>query len=227
MSSFHQKIKQRGLILTIETQFNRFVPSWLFRFSIGDVLDLDLDQMRFFDGSDPGDDLRFTCVEDEAKRTALRTFTWNSVPLETTRTDIGYAVTRRDEENFVGGVWAAKDNFLEPNLGFQVDLSNNQAWLYCAYVDERARGSGVYKRLMGFVADDLQQRQIDTLLVVIQPWNKPSMRVHGRFMRAKVGRIVVVRLLRCSFIFTTGSIDKSGTVTTNQSEAPIRTEVVL
>lgn len=222
MFSKLRKIRDRGIILTAEILFNRFVPESIFRFSVGDVLELDLPRMCENWKELQSTDFSATCVEDAEKRSELRRFTWNSVPLETTENDFGYAISRPGQNQPVlGGVWAGTESFIESSLGFQMVLEANQAWLYCAYVDENTRGLGIYKRLLSFVGSDVTARGFDRLLVVIQPWNKASMHVHQRFTRNKVGRICVLRLFRLSFVFCTGGLSKNKTVTTRQVSDPV------
>jgi GNAT superfamily N-acetyltransferase len=222
MISKLRKLRDRGIVLSLENLFNRFVPEWIFRFSVGDVLELELPQMCRNWADLQSADFTVKSVDDVQQRSDLRKFTWNAVPLETTENDFGYAITKAGENQpLLGGVWAGTESFIEANLGFRIMLEGNQAWLYCAYVDENARGLGVYKRLLSFVGSDLTTRGFARLFVVIQPWNQASMRVHQRFLRNKIGRICVLRLFRLSFIFCSSGLSKNGTVTTNQMIAPV------
>ncbi len=226
MISLVRKIRDRGAILSAEILFNRVVPAWLFRFSVGDLLELDLAQMRDSWHQLKSDDFVVSCVTDPQQRSELRKLTWNSVPLESTANDFGYSISKAGKsEPVIGGVWAARESFIEADLGFQIELQDHQAWLYCAYVDAGARGLGVYKRVLSFVGKDLSERDFNQLLVVIQPWNKASMHVHQRFCRGKIGRIIALRLGRLSFVFCTGSISKSGTLTTQQMAGPIELRI--
>jgi ribosomal protein S18 acetylase RimI-like enzyme len=222
MISKLRKLRDRGIVLSLENLFNRIVPEWIFRFSVGDLLELNLPQMcQSWEGLESAD-FELTCVEDAQKRSELRKFTWNSVPLETTENDFGYAITKTGEnEPLLGGVWAGTETFIEAKLGFRIVLEDNQAWLYCAYVDPNTRGLGIYKRLLSFVGSDLTARGFERLLVVIQPWNKASMHVHQRFIRNKIGRIYVMRLFQLSFVFCTGAITKNSTITTQQEKDPV------
>jgi L-amino acid N-acyltransferase YncA len=226
MISRLRKLRKRGIVLSFEILFNRFVPEWLFRFSVGDVLELDLPQMRQSWASLESAGFSVRCVEDPHKRIELRKFTWNSVPLETTEKDFGYVISKSGEnEPVLGGVWAGTQSFIESSLGFRIVLEDNQAWLYCAYVDETTRGLGIYKRLLSFVGSDLTARGFERLLVVIQPWNRASMHSHQRFLRRKIGRICVLRFFRLSFVFCAGGISKSGTITTSQVSDPVLLQV--
>ncbi len=220
--SFVRKIRDRGVILSAEILFNRFVPAWLFRFSVGDLFELDLPQMRDSWNALKSDDFDVSSVTDPQERSELRKFTWNSVPLETTENDFGYAVSKSGENDpVIGGVWAARESFIESDLGFKIEFQDNQAWLYCAYVDANTRGLGVYKRVLSFVGHDLTERGFYRLLVIIQPWNKASMHIHQKFAQKKLGRVAVLRLGRMSFVFCTGAISKNGTLTTKPFSDPI------
>jgi hypothetical protein len=226
MISKLRKLLDRGLILSFEILFNRFIPESIFRFSIGDVLELDLRQMSQSWTNLESADFTVSCVENAQERLVLRKFTWNSVPLETTLNDYGYAIAKAGaNQPVLGGVWAGTESFIEAGLGFRIMLEDNQAWLYCAYVDGSTRGLGLYKRLLSFVGCDLMARGFERLLVVIQPWNKASMQAHRRFTRKKLGRICVLRIFRISFVFCTGSISKNRTITTQQMSEPVQLHV--
>jgi hypothetical protein len=222
MISTLRKIRDRGVILSFEILFNRFVPESIFRFSIGDVLELDLAQMTQSWATLESADFTASCVANAQERMELRKFTWNSVPLETTQNDYGYSISKAGaNQPVLGGVWAGTESFIEAGLGFRIMLENNQAWLYCAYVDGSTRGLGLYKRLLSFVGSDLNKRGFERLLVVIQPWNKASMHAHQRFSRKNLGRIGVLRIFRISFVFCTGNILKNRTITTQQISEPV------
>lgn len=226
MISIIRKLKTRGLIHVLETQFNRFVPAWLFRFSVGDVLELDLAALRAHWNLNSSANYVFGQVTQPAQRELLRKLTWNSVPIETTESDDGYSIARASaEDDLLGGVWAANESFLESDLGFQVSLQNDQSWLYCAYVDQAARGQGLYRRLMAFVGQDLLQRERSRLLVVIQPWNKASMHVHRQFATDTLGRIIVLRVLWLSLVFSNGKLQQERSVTFRQRSNPVTIKI--
>ncbi|TWU46411.1 GNAT family N-acetyltransferase [Rubripirellula reticaptiva] len=213
MTLFLKKIKQQGIFHLIETRFNQWVPAWVFRFSVGDVLEMDLAKLAAQWNQNKSDDFIASVVQSPDDRDRLRKFTWNSVPVETTHDDLGYAITSAaTPKTTIGGVWVGTHDFLESNLGFQIKLTECQAWLYCAYVDPATRGLGIYQRVLSFAADDVQSKGFERLLVVIQPWNRSSMRVHQKFTRQRVGRIMVIRVMRWSFVFCNGSVTKDKTI---------------
>ena len=226
MKTIFRKIKRRGLIHTLETTFNRFVPAWLFRFSVGDVLQLDVQKLCHLADDLDSNSYISQCVEDPASRNKLRTITWNSVPLSTSKNDFGYAIYHRDNPaKVVGGVWGGVDSFLEADLGFQIQLEDDQAWIYCAFVSKDVRGGGVYQRVLSYAARDLKRRGYHRLRVVIQPWNKASMYIHRKYSVSTIGRIAVVRVFGIAAVFCTGQLAKDRTTTRQFHSNPVLIQV--
>jgi len=222
MMSLIQKIRQRGVINLIEVLFNRIVPVWLFRFSVGDVFELDVDRLRRLAEPSTQDDLCFQIVHEPEDREQLRQKTWNSVPIETTRNDIGFAVSPADRpQEFLGGVWGGVESFIEANLGFRLVFDADQAWIYCAYIDQSVRGKGTYQRLLAFAVGHLDSLGYHRIYVVVQPWNHASIHVHQKYSRRRVGRIMVVRIFRWTAVFRSGSLAKDRTWTTRPDTNPV------
>ncbi len=221
-----QKLKSRGVLLTCERLFNQYVPPWIFRFSVGDVLDLNAEQLYATHKEFLSDEFIFEVVEDPQKRSELRTITWNSVPLSSSENDYGYAIMHAEETPaIIGGVWGGIESFLEANLGFRIELENDQAWIYCAFVDEEARGKRIYQRLLAFAGYDLKNRGYNRLRVVIQPWNKASMYVHKKYSDRSLGRIIAVRIFNLAMVFCTGTLRKSHCVTTQLKPKPVLIQI--
>lgn len=220
--SILQKLKNRGLIAAIELQFNRIVPAWFFRFSVGDVFELDTEMLCRLNESLPADELAFHHVTSANDREQLRAITWNSVPIETTENDFGFAITDVDSpQSFQGGVWGGTETFIESNLGFRMILAPDQAWIYCAYINESFRGKGAYQRLLAFAAQHLQDQGYQRLYVVIQPWNKASIHVHRKYSIRRVGRIIAIRFLRLATVFKTGPLIQDRNWTIRPESEPV------
>lgn len=81
--SLLQKIKNHGIVHSVEIVFNRVVPPWLFRFSVGIVYELDAEKRREWAEESAASDYVLECVETPEARERLRELTWNSVPKET------------------------------------------------------------------------------------------------------------------------------------------------
>ena len=156
----------------------------------------------------------------------MRETTWNSVPLKTSKNDYGYAISRHDEPSLtLGGVWGGIGSFQESNLGFQLQFKDFEGWIYCAYVDERARGAGIYKRLLSFAAKDLNEKGHSRLLVIVQPWNRASTYIHKKYSKANIGRISVIRIFNIAFVFRRGKVKKNRSFTTQVSLNPVELTV--
>jgi len=224
--SLLQKIKNRGVLHSLEIVFNRFVPAWMFRYSNGIVFELDLEKLSRAHQELDCTQFVLTRVDGSDQWESLRKLTWNSVPQETTGNHSGYAISRRDaDETMVGGVWGGVDQFNESDLGFQMRLASDQAWIYCAYVDKNTRGEGVYQRVLAFAAHDLGSRGYTRLRVIIQPWNRASLFIHQKYAVGPLGRIFAIRTFGLATIFCTGEIRKSKTFTTRLLADPVLIDV--
>ncbi|MEM7785998.1 MAG: GNAT family N-acetyltransferase [Planctomycetota bacterium] len=193
------KLKAQGYVRSLEIQFNRFIPPWIFRYSKGDIFEFDIEKLKSSASRLPADeDIELLCLDgssDAALRDELRQFTWNSVPIETTANDFGYAIRdKRHPDKLLGGLWAGIGSFSENNLGIRFKFTDKQAWLYCAFVDSNARGRGIYKRLISFVAADLEQKGYTQQLGIVQPWNKISRAMHEKNSTGIVGRMSAMRI---------------------------------
>ncbi len=220
------KIRNRNVFHLIERTFNRIVPPWIFRFSVGDVLELDLAKLCDAANNLDSGDFRCRGVESSDEREQLRSVTWNSVPLCSSENDFGYGICQEgDPQKFIGGVWGGIESFAEVDLGFQIRLEPDQAWIYCAFVSKNARGGGVYRRVLSFAANDLKRRGYHRLRVVIQPWNKASISVHARYSVGRIGRITVVRVFGLAAVFCAGRLTKSKTFTTDLVANPVVIEL--
>ena len=224
--SLIQKIRSHGIVHSVEILFNRIVPVWLFRFSVGTVLELNSEKLcHVLDEVGPSDFL-IRCVDDPEQRDRLRTKTWNSVPIETSANHYGYAIHRNEApEQILGGVWGGIERFNEADLGFQIQLRPEQGWIYCAYVAGEARGEGVYKRVLSFAARDLREKGHDELRVMVQPWNRASMASHRKYSNEVIGSIAVVRVFNLAIVLCMGKLKKSKTCTTKLMDNPVLIEV--
>jgi GNAT superfamily N-acetyltransferase len=127
--------------------------------------------------------------------------------LESTKNDFGYAIyDPKDPEKFLGGVWVGVESFGEDNLGLEFQLGNRQAWLYCAFVDGDARGRGVYKKLLSFVAQDVRSRGFSQLLTVINPWNIVSRGAHEKQSKRICGTVSSVRFFSLARVWSSGNV---------------------
>lgn len=239
IQSKFSKAKTQGFLRTLEVEFNRFVPPWVFRYSKGDIFDLDIEKLKSLGANAPSDAsdglvaqchaevLDSTPKDEIARRMRLREFTWNSVPLETTNNDLGYAIyDAKDPEKLLAGLWAGIDSFSEDNLGVEFKFAKHQAWLYCAFVHADARGRGVYKKLISFVASDLQKRGFTQLLGIVQPWNRISRLMHEKQSRGICGRMSAVRIGPLVWVSHSGGLEVDKRLVTNVKSNPANVSIL-
>ncbi|EMI56041.1 hypothetical protein RSSM_02539 [Rhodopirellula sallentina SM41] len=226
MMSVIQKIKSHGIAHSIEIIFNRVVPAWCFRYSVGTVYELDAEKLADLLAELNLNPFKLRRVEDPSELEELRAFTWNSVPVETTIGHYGYAISRASEPDLpIGGVWGGVNQFNEADLGFQIQLKSEQALVYCAYVSKDARGEGIYKRLLPFAAKDLTSEGYRNLTVMVQPWNKASTYIHQKYSKRTLGNVSVVRIFGLAMVFCSGEISKNKTCTTGLVSNPVVIEL--
>ncbi len=206
-----KKVKAQGFIRTFELLFNRVVPASIFRYSKGDIYEFDMDALANLDNGADESEFEVRCVTSEAERQQLRKVTWSTVPIETTKDDIGFAVFRSGTNEIVGGVWGGVNNFLEESLAIQFEFQPEQAWLYCAFVDKSVRGTGVYKKLISSAIRELRARGFQQTLGIVQPWNKISRRMHEKHSQRVCGRMSAMRLFSKVWVWHQGglSVDKN------------------
>ena len=215
--------RSQGLLRSVEVLFNRFVPAWVFRYSSGNIYELDIEQLSDNCPETPDDDIIFRCLDDPESDAwqDLRAFTWNSVPAQTTRNDFGYVIYDANEpQQILAGVWVARDSFQEENLGFAVKLTPQQGWLYCAYVGKQARGRGIYKRLLCLVARHSRERGVSQLVCVVQAWNRISRMAHEKRSRWIVGWISSTRIGFLAWLTKAGNVVLDRRLVSNIANSP-------
>ena len=219
-------IKKHGLIYLLHNAFNRLVPSWLFRFAVMNVYEIDHESLR---STRPSPQVSCDIATRQGDIEALRKATFMFQPDARVKHHVGYrasipsdAAHREGEKlELAGGVWGGTGAYFEDELGFRIDLQDHQAWVYCAYVQKAARGKGVYTNVLTFAANDLIAKGHDSVLLSVMPWNRKSITVHERLTRGPVGRIVAVRIFKCALVLAFGDLSQSARWTTDLSSHPI------
>lgn len=225
--SLIQKLKERGLLHSIEIVFNRFVPAWLFRYCTGTVFELDPQKLTEVLNELDNSDFVLSCVEQGSQaRDQLRTLTWNSVPIETSSNDFGYSIAQvSTPQDVLGGVWGGIESFQEASLGFQLQFGDHQSWIYCAYVKPETQGKGIYKRLLSFGCNDLVEKGYQRIYVIVQPWNKASTYIHQKYAKGKIGTITGLRVFSLCTVFTSGAVEKDRTITLSPLSDPVQLRI--
>ena len=162
----------------------------------------------------------------DADREKLRAATWSTVPLESSANDFGYAITPSSTPTkLVGGVWGGISSFHEANLGFQLQLDEEQSWIYCAYLSKASRRQGLYKQLLSFATRDLTSRGYKRVLLMVQPWNKASLAAHRRYVQRDCGKVIVIRIFSLCGVFVSGAIKKDRTFTFQPFARPVEIRI--
>ena len=217
-------VRSRGMLYCVEILFNRFVPAWVFRYSSGNLYQLDIENLsKNCPSSFNDDDIIFSCLDDPKSDAwhALRAFTRNSIPAESTVNHFGYVIYDASEtQQILAGVWVASDEFQEEDLGFAVQLSPQQGWLYCAHVGKHSRGRGIYKRLLCSVAKHSRERGVSQLVCVVQTWNRISRFAHERRSNWIMGWISSFRIGPLAWLTTAGNVMLERRFVSNPSNSP-------
>lgn len=227
MFSKLKKAKTQGYIRSAELLVTRFVPAWVFRYSSGNIYELDIEQLSQHCPELAENGLVFRCLEDPSSDAwqELRAFTWNAVPAETTFNDFGYGIYDANSDEVLAGVWVARENFQEEDLGFRVKLEPQQGWLYCAYVGQQARGRGIYKGLLALVAAHSVNRGVGQLVCVVQAWNRISRIAHEKRSRWIVGWIASFRVGCFAWLSKAGNVTLEKRLVANPAQSPARVEL--
>lgn len=221
--SLLNRLRTQGVLHFVETTFNRFVSPWIFRFSVGDVFELDVEKLSGVLDECGTADFRLEQVQGVEEKKKLREITWNSVPLDCSAEHFGFRIPANDDrQRVLGGVWGGVTRFVEQNLGFEFRLKHNEGWIYCAFVDQAARGKGIYKRVLSFACKQLAQNGLSRQLVVVQPWNKASTYIHRKYSKDTLGRIVAIRFFGLATVFCTGKLKQSKMATVRLESAAVQ-----
>lgn len=217
-------IKKNGFLYLAEQVFNRVVPSSVLRFSVMNIYDVDREKLRRVERNDSI--LCQVATDDPTLVSTLREVTHMGMSAEKMIGHTGYLASIRDTNNeesptVAGGVWAGIGEYLEEDFGFQLKLTDTQAWIYCALVNKSARGSGVYTNAFCYAVDDLVNRGLDDVLLSVTIWNKKSRRAHHQLVSRRIGRITALRIFSFAFVFTSGDLAKTKTFAANIDADPI------
>lgn len=135
------------------------------------------------------------------------------------------AVLAELEQKPVGACWLAMDYFDERELGYVVQLTPHQQWLFGARVDKAQRGRGIFAGLLEWTRLRLGGQNVTTIFAAVNPLNQRSMKAFGAQSRRVAGRLLVVRLLSMSCCLARGSCRANRTVTLNCERNPIEIHI--
>jgi GNAT superfamily N-acetyltransferase len=214
-----KSVMRRGVLYTIGIVINRIVPEKLFRFRVFQVFELEGQG-----GSRRSDDNQLTfrwCDNDDDFAAAKRlTFFETKDPDAATRYAACLAELRdaQGEREIVGGVWRGLEQFDEEDLGIRIQLADQQAWIFAAFVSKDHRGSGIYRRLLEHA---IRSQEALVHFASINPYNKPSISAHRAFVKRTVGTCVAIRVFNFAFAFTKRDLRANRMFSSNAKSNPI------
>lgn len=206
------KIWRRGFWFTFAIIFNKVVPEFLFRFRYYTIFKLDANATD----ADANGDCRWVTDEQEiASVESLTGFRKDYSP------GVNLASMVEVEKELVGGLWVAKEEFLEKELGIKMVLDADEAWVFSAFIRKESRGNKIFPGLLRFVCDSLTQQGSTRLFAAVNPLNKPSMAVFSKYSSDRVANVMVLRILSWVVCWTWGAAGKQRSFTFNGWEKPI------
>ncbi|MFK8115053.1 MAG: N-acetyltransferase family protein [Rubripirellula sp.] len=210
-----KSILQRGVFYTIGIVFNRIVPVKLFRFRIFCVYELQRSSIE----NKPNPPMQLSWCESDRELEQAKGLTHfrTSEDLVSDRYEVCLA-TAEGSADPIGGVWRAREQFDEEELGVRIKLDPQQAWIFAAYVAKSHRGQGVYAALLEHV---LRERDQVIHFASINPTNKPSIAAHRKFIRRTTGTCVAIRIFGICGCWTSAGLRRDRSVSFSCQAVPI------
>ena len=214
-----KKLRQTGVMYSIGIAINRVVPSWLFRFRIFRVYQIDPQTVLPQAEASDNDSIQVSLAQTDADISAVSTLTW----FQPGNMDADFqSAQAKIDGQLAGAVWAAGRGFDETDLGLRIELTPDQSWIFAALVDEQFRRRGIYSRVFGFMVNHLEQAAIGEQLLCINPYNIASVKAHEKYFDSVLGNVVALRVLRLAFCLCSGQrLQRSSWISTNCKSKPI------
>ena len=214
-----KKLRQTGVMYSIGIAINRVVPSWLFRFRIFRVYQIDPKTVLPQAEASDNDSIQVSLAQTDADISAVSTLTW----FQPGNMDADFqSAQAKIDGQLAGAVWAAGRGFDETDLGLRIELTPDQSWIFAALVDEQFRRRGIYSRVFGFMVNHLEQAAIGEQLLCINPYNIASVKAHEKYFDSVLGNVVALRVLGLAFCLCSGQrLQRSSWISTNCKSKPI------
>ena len=203
--------------MCIAIAFDRFVPQWLLRVRRFNVYEMDPAVTSHADS--PEIAVQWSNSEEETR--AVETF----MGPQRSVVDVGAEDMRvcyaKVNDQLAGAFWSADRIFMESGLTIRYQLTEEQTWLFAAYVDKQHRRSGVYKHILEFMLPALASSGKKQLLLSVNPDNIPSKKVHETYARRQVGTAIAVRMLSMACCWVRGGMTTNRSFTWDHRTHPI------
>ena len=204
--------------------FNRVVPQWLFRTRRYVIYEMDTGRARSAissPGASRSSNVQVSVCQTEDQIEAVEALTWFKREYSSGKSQ-AFQATINDE--LVAGVWLASEVFDEDELGVRLMMNEDQTWLFAALVSKGSRGNGIYSKLLTFVISHASH-DFTSILLAVNPDNKPSNAAHQKWSRRTVGTVVAVRIFGVAMCWVFGQIRKDRTITWQAKKHPIQLTV--
>jgi len=219
-----QSRKRKGsLRYSFAILFNRVVPQWLFRMRRYVIYEMDAGKARttLDSSASPTSDVQVSACQTEDQITSVEAVTWFKREYSSGKARAFQATVNG---KLVAGVWLGSEVFDENELGLRLMLNERQAWVFAALVSKEARGNGIYSKLLTFVISESGQ-DFPSVLLAVNPDNKPSNAVHQKWSQRTVGTVVALRLFDVAVCWVFGQISKDRTISWQAKKHPIQLTV--
>ncbi len=223
---FISKLLRRGVLYTVAMTVYRFIPAWLFRFTVMDVLELDWKTMEANDSRTGTPGLRnvgqstLCSVTDRQSREQLRELTLVGTIDVSQDRPWGFGVKDNSTNQLVGGLWIGADRNLESAFGFAFHLPENAGWLFAAMIQKQHRGNGTYNELLEYSLRTSAEQGTQPVYAAVSPCHHAAVHAHGKACRRKVGRLYALRILGFAWIRSTGSLATERGTTFHCQDSP-------
>ena len=217
-------MQSRSLIANLKFKFailfNRIVPLWLFRMRRYVVYEMDVSKAKAAadaQETSPDNNVQISACETEQQIEAVEALTWFKREYSSGKTRSFQTTV---DGQLVAGVWLSSEVFDENELGVRVVLNERQTWLFAAFVSKDFRGQKIYGKLLPFVVSEAS-RDFPSVLLAVNPDNKPSNAVHQKWSQRTVGTVVAARFINVTVCWVFGQIRKDRTISWQAKKQPI------
>ena len=214
----------QGLRYSFAILFNRIVPQWLFRMRRYVVYEMDVSKTKAVAQSHEAladNNVQVSACQNEEQTKAVEALTWFKRSYSSGKNRSFQATI---DGQLVAGVWLASEIFDEDELGVRLVMNERQTWLFAAFVSKNFRGQKIYGKLLPFVVNE-GSRDFPSVLLAVNPNNRPSNFVHKKWSQRTVGTVVALRLLGVSACWVFGQIRKDRTISWQAKKHPIQLTV--
>ena len=211
---FFEKLKNKGVLYTLEILIERIVPEWIFRFGCTAIFKVDLDRASNTPSSVA--DIQ-TCTNDELPRLQQLTF-------DDSAQSVAVAVCARVDAQMIGGFWAAHSAYRDYQMGIRFLFNDDQGWMYAGFVDKNHRRKGIYLDIIKELSSLLTERGVNHQYFAVSVVNKPSLAA-SRKVAQSIGHITSVKMFGVVWAWSSGQLKQSRSVSFKALADPVEIRV--